>query len=122
MPTRLTDEERLARKKARARHSFSDAAYKHYNPSLEGFGSTDEWMRKAEAILTGRGILKAFDRADTQLNRDLATLNLDAMPGDAAGLKRAYRNTLFIVHPDYGGSNEATIAAGAAFERLAKHF
>ncbi len=120
--TRLTDEERTARRKARNAASFSDAAYKHYNPGMEGFGSVDEWMRKAEAILTGKGILKAFDRADTQLARDLATLNIDAMPGDAAGLKRAYRNTLFLTHPDHGGTDAALIEATRAFERLSRHF
>lgn len=115
---RLTDEER----KAKVRASFSDAAYRHYDPTREGYGSADEWLRKADAILTGRGILKAFDRTDTQMDRDLRTLSLEAMPADAASLKRAYRNTLFVVHPDYGGSNAATIEATQAFERLSKHY
>jgi hypothetical protein len=118
---RLTDAERAQRKKERTARSFSDAGYRHYNPAFEGYGSVDEWMRKAEAILTGRGIAQAFDTADTQLQRDLKTLNLEAVPGDAAALKRAYRNTLFTVHPDHGGSDAATIAATQAFERLARH-
>lgn len=117
-----TEAERQAKKRARNRQSFSDAGYRHYNPAFEGYGSVDEWMRKAEAILTGRGIAQAFDPADTQLQRDLGTLNLEAMPGDAAALKRAYRNTLFTVHPDHGGTAAATIAATEAFERLSHHF
>ncbi|RYF09849.1 MAG: hypothetical protein EOO77_22830, partial [Oxalobacteraceae bacterium] len=121
MGARLSDAERAERKKARAKLSFSDASYRHYNPALEGFGSIDEWMRKADAILTGKGILKAFDRADTQMSRDLATLNLDALPGDAAGLKRAFRNTAMFTHPDKGGTTEAFREVVAAFERLGKH-
>ena len=119
---RLTDAERAARQRERTRRSFSDEGYRHYNPALEGYGSVDEWLRKADAILTGRGIAQAFDPGDTQLQRDLRTLNLDSLPGDAAGLKRAYRNTLFLVHPDHGGTAAATIAATEAFERLARHF
>lgn len=118
----LSEAERAARKRERARRSFSDAGYRHYNPALEGYGSVDEWLRKADAILTGRGLAQAFDPADTQLQRDLRTLNLEALPGDAAGLKRAYRNTLFLVHPDHGGTAAATIAATEAFERLARQF
>lgn len=48
---KLTDEERLARKKERARHSFSDAAYKHYDTS-NGFGSTEEWIGQRKPWLT----------------------------------------------------------------------
>lgn len=118
----LSEAERLARKRERTRRSLSDASYRHYNPSLEGFGSTAEWLRKAEAILSGEGIGLAFGPGETDLQQDLRTLNLKAMPGDRDGLKRAYRNTLFDVHPDHGGTTEATIAATDAFERLARHF
>ncbi len=118
---RLDEAERDARQRERRQRSFSDAAYRHYNPSLEGFGSADEWMRKADAILTGRGLKAAFDTTDTQLQRDLRALHLDAMPGSAADLKRAFRNTLFVVHPDHGGTAAATQAAIEAFERLARH-
>lgn len=118
----LTDAERLARRRERSRRAFSDESYRHYNPGLEGFGSTDEWLRRAEAILTGQGIAQAFDPGETGLQRDLRTLNLDTMPGDRTALKRAYRNTLFLVHPDHGGTTAATIAATEAFERLTRHF
>ncbi len=120
--TILTDAERLARKRERSRRSFSKESYRQYNPALEGFGSIDEWMRKAEAILSGHGVTAAFEPAETPLQRDLKILNLDALPGDKAGLKRAYRNTLFLVHPDHGGTEAATIAATEAFQRLSRHF
>ncbi len=120
-PRRVNEAEQDARRRERRRRSFSDAAYRHYNPGLEGFGSVDEWMRKADAILTGRGLKAAFDTAGTQLQRDLRALHLDAMPGSATDLKRAFRNTLFVVHPDYGGTSAATQAAIEAFERLARH-
>lgn len=123
MRTRLTEEEREIRRKERIRFSFSDAAYTHYDPKTEGYGSWDEWASTAEQLLNDKGIARPqAARADTQLQRDLATLYLDALPATGALLKTAFRNTLKIVHPDVGGSNEATIEAIKAFERLSKQY
>ena len=122
MRPKMSDAERLAKKKARSAFSFSDAAYVHYNPKVEGYGSSEEWMRMAEALLNSAGIAFRPAGPDTQLTRDLRTLNLDELPKSAADLKRAFRNTLFIVHPDHGGTNEATIEAYKAFERLSKQY
>ena len=121
---RLTPEEREARRKERARHSFSDAAYSHYDPHAEGYGSTDEWEAAAEAIAAGRGTLNFGNRgqASPKINPDLVLLYLDKMPENIAGLKRAFRNTMMIVHPDHGGTHADCIAAMKAFERLSKFY
>lgn len=94
-------------------NSWSDAAYRHYNPA-EGYGSEDEWIAAAEALASGGTILITR----TRQHPDLEKLYLSEMPQTIAELKRAFRNTLFIVHPDYGGTNEACREALAAFERL----
>jgi hypothetical protein len=117
---RLSPEEREQRRKERIRHSFSDAAYRHYNPETEGYGSTEEWIRAAEALASGCGILNI--RSSGTHNPDLLMLNLEALPNDISGLKRAFHNSLFIHHPDYGGTNEACREALAAFERLKRHY
>jgi hypothetical protein len=124
MPARLSPEEREARRKERSRRSFSDAAYQHYDPKTEGYGSADEWIAAAEALASGRGTLHFGNRgqSSSKINPDLVTLNLTEMPADIAGLKRAFRNTLFIVHPDHGGTDAACIAAMKAFERLTKFY
>jgi hypothetical protein len=117
---RLTPEEREARRKARSAFSFSRAAYEHYDPRKEGYGSAEEWMAAAEALAGGRGTLRL--KPKTGVAADLALLFLDDLPADIAGLKKAYRNTLFLVHPDYGGDVEKCKAVVAAFERLTKFY
>jgi hypothetical protein len=123
---RLTPEERETRRKARAAFSFSDAAYTHYDPKTEGYGSYEEWVNTVEQLLNDKGIARPQrNRADTQLERDLATLYLDALPATGAALKTAFRNTLKIVHPDVGGpdaSHDRTVEAIKAFERLSKQY
>jgi hypothetical protein len=44
------------------------------------------------------------------------------MPKNIADLKRAFHNALFVVHPDYGGTDEATREALKAFDRLTKFY
>jgi hypothetical protein len=120
---RLSAEEREARRRARVAHSFSDAAYQHYDPRERGYGSTDEWIAIAEALAQGRGVYRSDGTRRTgRINPDLVTLGLDEMPADIDRLKRAFRNTLFAVHPDYGGTDAATRDAIAAYERLAKFY
>lgn len=118
MARRLSDTEREARRKERARISFSNAAYRHYDPRTEGYGSEAEWIAAAEALAAGCTVLKT----KTGLNPDLITLHLDELPADIAGLKRAFRNTLHLVHPDHGGTDAATRAALEAFGRLSKFY
>lgn len=118
---RLTPEEREERRKARVAFSFSDKAYRHYDPRRDGYGSAEEWIGAAEALSGGRGRLHTSGKK-TGLEADLELLYLDAMPDDIAGLKKAFRNTLFIVHPDVGGTKEACQKVLDAFERLSKHY
>jgi hypothetical protein len=46
----LTPEERERRRRERSRHTFSDAAYQHYDPEVEGFGTLNDWERIAEML------------------------------------------------------------------------
>jgi hypothetical protein len=121
---RLTDEEREARRKARARHSFSDAAYQHYDPKREGFGSAEEWLRTAEAAFAGRGSYERVlgTRTTPEQLRYLRAIGLTELPESPADLKKAFRVHLFRVHPDHGGTAEATRAAITAFEKLAQFY
>lgn len=123
---KLTPEEREARRRERARFSFSDAAYRHYDPRVSGYGSAEDWINAAES-LTGNTHDTTRVRREARAGRpgrnpDLAILNLDDFPADLAGLKTAFRNTMFVVHPDHGGSNEACREALTAFERLSKFY
>jgi hypothetical protein len=121
---KLTDEERDARRRARAAHSFSDAAYEHYDPLREGYGSRADWAVAAEALAAGRGIYKGPDRK--RRNPDLEVLELDEMPADIDGLKTAFRTLAMRTHPDHrpdlGGDTAAFRTVYAAFERLVKFY
>lgn len=117
---RLTPEEREARRRERVAFSFSDAAYKHYDPKKDGYGSVDDWIAAAEALAGGRGFLHT--KSKTGLEADLELLFLSELPADIGGLKKAYRNSLFVYHPDHGGTNEQCRAAISAFERLSKQY
>jgi hypothetical protein len=116
----LSPEEREARRKERARHSFSDAAYKHYDPKAEGYGSADEWINAAEALAGG---IPAFARVTgTAASPDLTALFLEKMPDSVEALKRAFRNAMMVAHPDHGGTNEQARDVMAAYKRLLKVF
>jgi hypothetical protein len=112
--------------------------YKQYDPKTEGFGSAQEWAKAAESLgrkgaqggnARGKARVGNKARASTSdhdnrstlpahIRRDLQVLLLETMPQDTGALKRAYHNVLFIVHPDYGGTEAACIAATDAYERL----
>ena len=127
MRLNLTPEQKEARRKERNARTFSDAAYRHYDTS-EGFGSAEEWARKASETLGGGETFTGFDAcfknnekcANIVKDRDLLTLFLTTMPVTLAELQSGFRKALFKVHPDHGGTAEATIEAFAAFKRLAK--
>jgi hypothetical protein len=114
MRPRLTPDEREARRKARAAFSFSDQAYRHYDPEKEGFGGPDEWEKIAHKIF-GLAKLKTGP-----INKWLAVLGLDTMPLNLVALKKAFRAAMLKAHPDLGGSNAAARAVMEAFETL-KH-
>jgi hypothetical protein len=120
MARRTTMHEREAKRRARASFSFSDAAYAHYDAG-GGYGSADEWIAAAEALAGGnRGFYKTVQ---SRPDPDLTTLMLAEMPPHIDGLKRAFRNLMFLVHPDRpGGSNEACRKALEAFDRLSKFY
>lgn len=122
---RLTDAEREARRQERNRHTFSDAAYKHYDPS-KGHGSRDEWKAWAEQAFGTKDDSSPFvarpDGLSKQQRADLETLMLSAMPVDIAALKRAYRNAALVAHPDHGGSTDEMVSVNLAVERLAKFY
>ena len=126
MRLNLTPEQKEARRKERNARTFSDAAYRHYDTS-EGFGSAEEWARKASETLGDLGIghaswipIDEAMKAKASPHPDLLTLFLSAMPATLAELQSGFRKALFKVHPDHGGTAEATIEAFAAFKRLAK--
>ena len=60
----LTPEQKEARRKERNARTFSDAAYRHYDTS-EGFGSAEEWFRKASETL-GENLRTCAPRPQTQ--------------------------------------------------------
>ncbi len=108
-----------------ARNRFSDESYSHYDPKIEGFGSAEEWAHIADSIADKIGGNKGFRQtinqpvANHKKNPDLELLLLDNLPATVNGLKIAFRNTMFIVHPDVeGGSNEACRNVLEAYERL----
>lgn len=112
---RMSDAEREAKRRARIAHSFSNAAYNHYDTS-DGFGSFEEWIRAAEMLTGGVATTR------NEMQDDLDFLLLDTMPASLADLKKAFRNAMFVYHPDHGGSNEQARKALEAFGRLKSKF
>lgn len=118
MRARLTPAERDAKRRERARFSFSDAAYRHYNPEKDGFGNADQWEDIARQLF---GLLGKVDSGPTP-NKWLRALYIDEMPTTLAALKSAFRAAMFKSHPDYGGSNETARATMEAFAVLKTKF
>jgi len=116
---KLTPEERERKRKERIAHSFSDAAYNHYNPETEGFGSPGEWARTIEDMAAGCGYIV---HRSAKVPKDLIILGLEEMPDHVDGLKKAFRKQTFICHPDHGGTSEKFIELTNAFERLCKFY
>jgi hypothetical protein len=121
---RLTILERERRRLARVRFSFSNDAYKHYDPTTEGFGSVDEWTAQAERVAQGRGTYQrpAGARSAERITPDMKLLGLLAMPITIDGLKSAMRKVVLKLHPDRGGDATAFKAAWAAYERLVRFY
>lgn len=116
MRPRLTPEQREAKRKERARFSFSDASYRHYNPEQDGFGDPDQWEGYARKLF-GLQKLKTGP-----VNKWLVALYLDEMPATFEALKKAFRAAMFKNHPDYGGTNEAARDTMEAFDTLRRKF
>jgi hypothetical protein len=104
--------------------NFTDAAYKHYNVSTEGFGNPGEWFRLAEEMARGR---KRYappprNRSFGSLAEDMKLLGLTEMPAEVKGLVRNMRVKARLLHPDFGGSKEEFTAMFMAYERLLKRY
>jgi hypothetical protein len=112
---RLSPKERETRRKERARFSFSDASYRHYNPEVQGFGDPDQWEDYARKIF-------GWQHKPIPANKWMAALFLDQMPTTLEALKKAFRAAMFKNHPDYGGSNESARDTMEAFEVLRHKF
>jgi hypothetical protein len=122
---KMSDEEREAKRKARAAISFSNAAYQHYDPAMEGYGNLDDWLAVAEALAAAKGFTGASKPRTTRFTgrqSDLIALGLDVMPADLTALKSAFRKKMFGAHPDHGGSNEAARLVIEAYTRLLNLF
>ena len=103
--------------------SFRDDAFKHYDVAKEGFGNWRQWFELAEKMARGRQRYTPPPRRQaTGLAVDMALLGLTEMPPDARGLLSAMRRQARVVHPDYGGTNEAFTAMFAAYERLLRRY
>lgn len=121
--TILTDEEREARRRVRSAHTFSNAAYQHYDPTVEGFGSVDDWIATADRLASGRGTYRRGTASEPRgRDADLVMLGLDAMPPTIVGLKAAFRRKAFTTHPDHGGDPALFKKVYAAYERLTKWY
>ncbi len=109
-----------------ARNPFSDESYDHYDPRTEGYGSAEQWSRIADAIAYKIGGQKGFRGSvrphivSPTKNPDLEVMLLDQLPDTVNGLKTAFKNCLFLVHPDVGGSSEDCRILIEAYERLLK--
>lgn len=97
---RLSPEEREARRKARSAFTFSDAAYKHYNPAEEGFGSFEEWAEIAKQIAAEMVLPNApvFDK-----NTDIRIFQPNYAPKTRTELMADFRVAARATHPDCGG-------------------
>lgn len=100
--------------------SFTDAAYKHYDVSREGFGGPEEWFRLAEEMARGRKRYAPPPRSrfTSAHAGDMRLLGLAEMPLDVRDLVRAMRKQARVLHPDFGGTSESFTAMFMAYERL----
>lgn len=117
---RLTEAERLARKKERNRRGFTEATFRQYDPTDGlGRGSAEQWRAAAHAA-TGSGFtMDEIPPPPTSKNADLAMLELFEMP-TWAGLRAAYRKLAPVKHPNggRGGTHASFLAFKEAYDRL----
>jgi hypothetical protein len=110
---RMSDAERQAKRKARNAFTFSDRAYKHYDPRTEGYGGPDQWETIAEQLF-GKVV------AHGEFARYLTVLALTVMPSSLAELVTAFRAAMFKAHPDHGGTDAEARAVLEAYAVLKK--
>ena len=107
---RMSDAEREVKRKARSAFSFSNAAYRHYNPEKQGYGSPDEWESIAEALF-GKVV------ATSAMTKYYNILEVTP-PIDMLQLTSAFRRAMFKAHPDHGGTNAAARIVLEAYQML----
>lgn len=103
MGKRLPPGEAERRAKERARKLWSGEVYKKIEP-----GSPEAWRAAAAAFMDGdiEFVTDAHNfvppSKSNNSNPYLAVLNLDEMPDDFVGLKKAYRNAIMTAFRDNG--------------------
>jgi hypothetical protein len=110
---RMSDAEREAKRRARAAFSFSNAAYRHYNPEKQGYGSPDEWESIAEALF-GKVVVTTAMTKYYNILELVPPINLFDLTG-------AFRRAMFKAHPDHGGTDSAARAVLEAYQVLKNH-
>jgi hypothetical protein len=118
---RLTEAEKLARRRERNAYTFSDAAYDHYDVDKLGFGDPWDWERIAE-ILFGQAKRVGPFQGEGPFRRFLGILGLHEMPENVAALTKAFKAAMFKAHPDHGGTNQAAREVLEAYAILKKEF
>ena len=110
-------------------HTFTDAAYAHYNPNQDGFGTWREWVRQAEEQARGRQHYREYvpPRQDSTSFFDLKMeamklFGFTTLPEDVKELVRAMRRKAKELHPDMGGDSADFRNMMAAYERLLRYY
>jgi hypothetical protein len=130
MGRRLPPGEAERRAAERARRTWSGADYKTYDPQAEGYGNYAEWERLAEELFGRIG----DDLKDQTRSRHgstgpgwtndplLRALGLDRLPTHVEGLTKAFRERMFKVHPDHGGTNDECREVMRAYQILKRRY
>jgi hypothetical protein len=113
---RLPPGEAERRRKLRQWRAFSGDGGPRYDPIRDGYGNPSQWRAAA-----GEGFTFVADPEPTtrRVDADLTVLGLADMPESLRRLHVAWRFASLAAHPDApGGSHDAFIAVGQAYERL----
>ena len=111
---RLDPVERDRRAAERSRRTWSGENYRTYDPTNDGgFGRKADWERIAAEMFGGKVLTGPPTRGLW-----LFLLGLDTMPTTRTALKKAFHTMMFKVHPDMGGTAEATREVMEAYEML----
>lgn len=123
MPAKLSPEERERRRKERAKASFSDSAYKHYD-ATGGFGSEDEWQFILDEFQYVKELIHEIYGGTPQKtvnSSGSADIFSSAFsPQTFDDLKKAFRAAALEHHPDRGGNATKFVAAKEIYDRIKK--
>lgn len=111
---------------AKPKRTFADikASYKTYNPSVEGFGTPDDWRGAFKARM---GLEEAQRVVGSKRARDILGLGIACLWAEVV---KAYRKRIIEVHPDriaisgisLDEATRLTKEVNAAFAILAAEF